>query len=411
LESKAHQALPSVALYLRADRAANGQIDAQAPIVITNSGRKSDLTVGASVQVGKPGLQIEAQLKSEALYVEDLKLFSGLFASTAGVAPNAQPVTTTATTMSSTPAATSAGPLWANVSGELKLELKKVVYSPTFTVSDIGGAVKITPEAVSLAALRAVLGGEGTLKAGGSLSYDGKQAAAPYGLKADVAVANFDPAPLLRGLDPTKPVAVEGKFDLTTHLAGRTLALEDFKESALGDVSLISRGGTLRALGVKAGNTASNVSKAAVVVGLFGALTGNNAATKLAEKGQAAADTITQLGRIKFDQLNVVVARGDKRDIVIKEITLISPNVRLAGSGKIAYAPGVPLVQRALAVDLQMGARDQLAGNLRTLRLLGDGAGDDLGYLPLVEPIKLDGTLQSVGTAQLQRLIDRAIAN
>ncbi len=411
LESKAHQALPSVAFYLRADRAANGQIDAQAPIVITNAGRKSDLTVGASVQMGKPGPKIAAQLKSEALYVEDLKLFSGLFASTGTGAPDSQPAPATSPAQSLPPPAVTSGPLWANVSGELKLELKKVVYSPTFAVTDIGGAVKITPGAVSLDALRAVLGGEGTLKAGGSLSYDAKQAAAPYALKADVVVANFDPAPLLRGLDPTKPVAVEGKFDLTTHLAGRTLALEGFKESALGDVSLISRGGTLRALGVKAGNTASNVSKAAAVVGLFGALTGSNAATKLAEKGQAAADTIKQLGRIQFDQLNVVVARGDKRDVVIKEITLISPSVRLAGSGKIAYAPGVPLVQRALVVDLQLGARDQLAGNLRTLRLLGEGAGDDLGYLPLVEPIRLDGTLQSVGTAQLQRLIDRAIAD
>ena len=411
LESKAHQALPSVAFYLRADRAANGQIDAQAPIVITNAGRKSDLTVGTSVQVEKSGFKIDAQLKSEALYVEDLKLFSGLFAPTASVPPDAQPAPATAPTMPSAPTATPAGALWANVSGELKLELKKVIYSPAFAVSDIGGAVKITPEAVSLDALRAVLGGEGTLKAGGSLSYDGRQADAPYGLNADVAIASFDPAPLLRGLDPTKPVAVEGKFDLITHLAGRTLALEGFKESALGDVSLICRGGTLRALGVRAGNTASNVSNAAAVMGLFGALTGNSTATKFAEKGQAAADTVKQLGHIKFDQLNVVVARGDKRDVVIKEITLISPSVRLAGSGKIAYAPGVSLVQRPLAVDLQMGARDQLANNLRTLRLLSAGASDDLGYLPMVEPIKLDGTLQSIGTAQLQRLIDRAIAD
>ncbi|MFA6287959.1 MAG: hypothetical protein WC661_11300 [Opitutaceae bacterium] len=406
LVGKNHQPMPAVALYVRADRAANGRIDAQAPLVITHAGRKSDLTLGAVVQSLKTGMQIDAQLKSDALYIEDLKLFAGLVPPATPVALQPQPAV-----KPPTPASVPSGPLWAGVSGELKLELRKVVYSSAFQVTDIGGAIKITPEAVSLDTLRAALGGEASLKAGGSLSYDAKKAAEPYGLKADLAVTNFDPAPMLRALDPLKPVQVEGKFDLSTRLAGRALDPAEFKDTALGDVSLISRGGTLRVLGVKAGNTANNVSKAAVVVGLFGALTGNSTASKYAGRGQAGADAVKQLGTIKFDQLNVVVERDAQRNVVMKEISLISPGVRLAGSGKIAYMPGVPLVQQPLAINLQLGARDRLAANLRTLRLLGAGAGDELGYLPLVEPIKLDGTLQSIGTSQLQHLIDRAIAD
>ena len=406
LVSKTHDLMPAVALYVRADRDANGRITAQAPLVITQAGRKSDLTLGSVVQPLKTGMQIDAQLKSDALYIEDLKLFAGLVPPAPVTAPDAQ---------SSPPVKPSvqapAGPLWAGVSGELKLELKKVVYSSVFQVTDIGGALKITPDTISLETLRAALGGESVLKVGGSLSYDAKQPSEPYGLKADLAVTSFDPAPMLRALDPLKPVPVEGKFDLTTHLDGRALDPAGFKDTALGDVSLISRGGTLRVLGVKAGNTANNVSKAALVVGLFGAITGNGTASKYAERGQAGADVVKQLGTIKFDQLNVVVERDAQRNMVIKEITLISPGVRLAGSGKIAYMKGVPLVQQPLAINVQLGARDRLADNLRTLRLLGAGAGDPLGYLPLVEPITLDGTLQSIGTSQLQHLIDRAIAD
>ena len=403
----AGQALPEVAVYVRADRDATGRIDAQVPLVVTYAGRKSDLTIGALVQTPETGLQIDAQLKSEVLYIEDLKCFAGLMpaAAPAQSAAPAQPETTVVKSV-----AKPVGPPWAGIAGEIKLALKKVVYSSAFQLTDVGGTVKITPAMLSLENLRIVLGADGNLKAAGSLNYDAK-VAAPYELKADINIIGFDPASLLRSLDPSKPVSVEGKFDLATHLAGRADDPAGFKDTALGDVTLTSRGGTLRALGVKAGNTASNVSKVSAVVGLFGALTGNSMATKYAERGQAAADAVQQLGTIKFDQLNVVVARDAKRDMMIKEITLISPAVRLAGSGTIAYVPGVALMQRPLAINLQLGAQDRLADAFRTLRLLGAGGADELGYLPLVEPIKLDGTLQSIGTSQLQGLIDRAMAN
>ncbi len=103
--------------------------------------------------------------------------------------------------------------------------------------------------------------------------------------------------------------------------------------------------------------------------------------------------------------------RDSERDVLIKDITLISPQMRMAGSGKITFVPDVPLRLQPLLVNLQIGARDQLADSFRQLRLLGAGGPDGLGYVPLSEPIQLDGTLQSIGTAQLQRLIYNAITN
>ncbi|HTJ79604.1 MAG TPA: hypothetical protein VL357_11465 [Rariglobus sp.] len=397
--------LPGVALYVRADRDSAGRIDAQAPIVITQAGRKSDLTFGAVVIPGKTGTQIDAQLASDTLYVEDLQRFSGL--------TQPAPVSAAPETKSppSKPAGTPAGPLWAGLTGELKLALKKVVYSPAIEVADIGGSVKITPDAVSLDAFRAALGGEATLKAGGSLSYDAKQAAAPYGLKADLAVANFDPAPMLRGLNPSKPAQVEGKFDVSTHLSGRAFDPAGFKDTALGDVTLMSRGGTLRVLSVKTGKTVSNASKAAAVIGFLGALSGNSQAARIGQQSEAAASITQQLGTINFDQLSIVLSRDSERDVLIKDITLISPQMRMAGSGKITFVPDVPIRLQPLQIDLQVGARDQLAASFRQLRLLGAGGADTLGYVPLSEPIHLDGTLQSIGTEQLQRMIVNAITN
>ena len=417
LFTTSRQPMPGVALYVRADRAAAGRINAQAPLVITQAGRKSDLTLGVVVTPEKTVTQIDAQVESTELYIEDLKLFAGLFppapvpAESSSAPASRQSVPTPKPP--AVPAAASAqpGPSWAGLTGELKLALKKVVYSPSVQITDVAGSVKITPDSVSLDALRAALGGDATFKAAGSLNYDAKQAAAPYGLKADLAVANFDPAPMLRALNPSKPAQVEGKFDLTTHLAGRAAEPAGFSDTALGDVGVISRGGTLRALSVKSEKTVSTASKAAAVIGLFGALTGNSQASRIGQQSEAAASIVQQLGTIKFDQLNIVLYRDTEHDVLIKDITLISPQMRMAGSGKITFVPDVPLRLQPLQIDLQIGARDQLADSFRQLRLLGAGGADALGYVPLSEPIQLDGTLQSIGTEQLQRMIYNAIAN
>jgi len=151
--------------------------------------------------------------------------------------------------------------------------------------------------------------------------------------------------------------------------------------------------------------------KSVLTLGLFGALTGNNQVAHIGQQSEAAASVAQQLGTIKFDQLNIVLSRDSERDVLIKDITLISPQMRMAGSGKITFVPNVPLRNQPLLVNLQIGARDRLADSFRQLRLLGAGGADALGYFPLTQPIQLDGTLQSIGTEQLQRLIYSAITN
>ena len=117
-----------------------------------------------------------------------------------------------------------------------------------------------------------------------------------------------------------------------------------------------------------------------------------------------------QLGAIQLDQLNVLVGRDDKNNVAIKDLTLISPLIRLTGSGQITQVPGVPLMQQPLLVNLQLGAKDQLAADFRTLKLI-EGNADKQGYAVLVEDVKLDGSLQSIGTSQLSGLINRALTN
>lgn len=407
--------LPAVALQARADIDASGRINAQVPVVITHVARRSDLTLGAQITAAAGATDIKARLTSDTLHIPDLQLFAALApAKPAAPAPataSPAPAKTAPAIVKPAEAAPAAAPapLWAGVTGELALALKRVVYAADVEVTGIEGAVKITPDALSLDSLVAALKTGGRLKAGGGLLFDAKQPQ-PYGLKAEVALTDVEPAPILRALSSGKPALVEGKFDLTTQLSGRAADPAGFTDGVIGDIKLTSKGGTLKALDVKTGKTVDNVGKAATVLGLIGAATGNESATKYADRGRAASDIAKQLGSIKFDELNLLLARDEKNNLGIKDLTLVSPLIRLIGSGTITYRPGVPLLQQPLLMTLQLGAKDKLAADLRTLKLIGEKT-DATGYSFLAEDLKLDGSLQAVGTKQISNLIERALTD
>lgn len=399
LAAVTNETLPKVTIDARVDVQPDGRIDARVPLSVEQAGRTSDLLFAAQTKSTGESLAVDAHLTSEVLYVEDLQRLAAPFSAPPPESGEPAPK----------PAPPGDQPIWAGITGQLALNLKRVVYSPTFTATDIAGTVKIGPDALTLDNVRALLGDGGTLKVAGGLEFEAKSER-PYALQADVALTNVDPGPIFQSLDPTKPAPVEGRFDLTTRLAGRADDPASLGEAALGDVKLTSRGGTLRALGVKVNAAAENTSKLAAVAGIIGSIAGSGTAVKYADRVRAAADVSKQLAAIQFDQLNIVLERDDQNNFAIKDLTLISPLVRMVGSGQITYQSGVSVWRQPLLVNLQLGARDQLAENLRTLKLLGETS-DPLGYAPLVEQLRLDGSVQSIGVSQLQGLLNRALAN
>lgn len=406
-------ALPGVALTARADIDASGKIIAKIPVEISYAGRKTDITLAATVSESGKEKNIDAQLTGDLINVQDLMAFSAI----SPAAPAAQPGTTTpkpvvtkpSTTPSTTPAPTTPAPtvpVWAGTTGELKIAFKKVVYSPEVQASDVGGSIKITPTALTLENIRGALNTGGALKASGGLQFEAKTPQ-PYALKADLALTDVEPAPILRALSPGKPPVVDGKFDLTTQVSGRAVDPAAFSD-VIGDIKLIGKNGTLNALNAKTSSKITTASRAASIAGLAGSFFGNDVASKYADQARAAADVINTFTAIKFDQLQVIVARDDQNNLAIKDLSLSSAFMKLAGTGQITYQPGVPLMQQPLLATLQLAAKGTLGNDLRTLGLLKAEA-DASGFATMADNLKLDGTLQSVGTQQIQNLIEKAV--
>lgn len=387
--------LPAIRLEIRADRLADGTIKAQVPTTFTRNGRVSDLTLAATLKPTASGHGLEAVLTGTEVFLSDVQVLAALAGSEpAGAGGAAPPREATAP--------------WAGLTGRIALDLKKVVYSPSLTVNGVVGSLVIGPNALTFEELSAGLPGGAGLRASGDLAYDPRRSRA-YGLRADVTLSQFDPVPLFRSINPTALPPIEGRFDVASKITGEAADLGGLSAGATGTFRLTSRGGVLRALSVDSSEFARTGSRIASVAGLIGLATGDTRALKYGDRLKAASELAQQLAAVTFDQLTVDLERGPGNDLVIRDLSLISPTIRLLGNGRIQHQPGVALWSQPLALQLQLGARDKLAENLRTLKLTGEST-DSLGYTPLLENLQIDGSLSSVGTAMLRDRLMQALA-
>jgi hypothetical protein len=391
--------LPAIAMDLRADREADGKITLNAPLLVERDGRKSDLNITGTLAPEKTGFNLDAHLASGLLVVDDVKILAAPFAGSGAAAPSKpdqNPPRDTA-------------PPWAGLNGKVTLALKKLVYSDTFQMSDVAGTLRLEGGGAKIEDLRAGIGEEGELKMSGGVTFDGK-ARDPYTLKADLAVTDVDSVPLFRALDPTRTPTVEGKFNVASQLAGTGANLADLGNRAQGDLQLMSKGGIFRLLDSDMAEAIKSAPStlSGIVTGIGSLIGREESAEKLALEINKKGKLVTELGAalddIKYDQLSVVVVRDDARNINLKDFTLIAPEVRLNGSGQIAYQDKVSLLAQALDLRVQIAARGTVGDLMRRLNLLS-GAEDNLGYAAFVSPIHIGGTLSNPDRSQLKSIL------
>lgn len=390
--------LPDISADLRADIAANGQITLDVPVVIERSGRKSDIAFAGTLIPGKGALAVDARLTSGLLVLDDAKVLAAPFASVAGT-----PATATAT--GSAPA--KAGPPWAGVSGQVTLALKKVVYSDSFQATNVAGTLRLDAGAAKLEKLTAGLGDGSDAQVSGGVTFDAK-ARNPYALAADLAVKDFDPAPLFRALNSGQPATVEGKFVVTSKLAGEALSIGDLVANTHGDFQLTSKGGVFRGLPVSVATKNDSVGKLAAGVAFVGSaldvFKGRKDDSEITSTAKAVTEVSKLLTAISYDQLSLVVTRDVSLNAALKDFTLISPEMRITGRGQTTHRAGRPLLEDAVAMEFKLRARGHTADLLKFLGKL-ETQPDELGYSGCTLPLKVGGTLGKPDTSELNNAL------
>jgi hypothetical protein len=293
-------------------------------------------------------------------------------------------------------------PFWPGIRARVALRLEDVAF-PRVELRDARGTLHFEADSLTVEDGSATVGDGSASRIDGQVSFS-PGARLPYTLTASVSVDNVDSAPFFRAVNPDRPPEVEGRFDITSHFTGTGTGARDLLDRAQGDLRLSSKDGRFRALRTDIVDSIRQApSKLVDALDTLTALFGK----KSENIGTALVDSAKELSDIHYDQMSLSIERGADMDIRLTEITLIAPEERLAGTGRISYAEGTAVRDQPLSIDLDMGVRGQLGKFLDIVGMLKDGQ-DPLGYTQLYQTIHLGGTLRNVDQSQWREMLIQA---
>ena len=390
--------LPDITANIRADITQEGKITLNAPLLLKHADRKSDLTLAGTMGSTSHGLWFDAHVNSRELHLEDLQLVAAPFGGGSNSA-------TTSDSVSKSSSLRDQKPVWAGASGSIALGLKKVVLADKFELADVGGTLRVEAGSLKFEGVRAGLGADSDLKLNGGISFLDRESE-PYKLSARLDVSNFDPAPVLLSLNPSQPPTVEGKFTIGSELVGQGRTILELGLHAHGDFRLSSKGGLFRALSADVAAKMETTSKTASAVAFLGnvasAVSGRKEYGEAANRAEAVASLSKMFSVIHYDQLNVVLSRDAALNVLLNDFTLIAPELRLTGTGRIEHSAQHDLAEQALAMQFQLSARGATAQLLKSIGALETGKKDDLGYMRSALPLCITGTLSKPDSGELQ---------
>lgn len=379
--------LPVANLGFRGLVRSNGTVSLEAPLLLDNAGRRSDMKFALELSPLGRGYSVDGHLTGQLVELEDLMGVLGVFLASAAPDSGDKPAAVTSVAPDTVAA-------WSRFSGQLRLEIKSVTRGQDWTMTGLTGAIAIEPARLALQTLEASFSETSRLAARMEMRFTG--GAMPYRLTGDYTLNDFDAGRLFKALEPAKPATVEGLFTVAGKLSGNGETPARALDRVQGDFQLTSRQGIFRGL-QRTSNKVSMTSKAVELgASVLGSIFGSEKATKTAEKvaGQAYfVDQLAQsLGEFNYDLLSVHLTRDDLLNMSLTDISLVSPEIRLTGRGEVEYVAGQSLLEQPLNTSLTFAARGKVEQLLGKLRML-DGTKDDLGYARTKEIITLAGTL------------------
>jgi hypothetical protein len=409
MSADTNQTLPVANLSFRGVMHANGSVSVEAPLLLDNAGRRSDLNFALELSPLGRGYSIDGRLTGQHVELEDLLGVLGVFVASA-VPDNGERPAPSATIPPDTVAA------WSRISGHLGLAIESVTRGQDWVMSGLAGTVAIDPTRLALNKLEASFTETSRLAAKMEMRFTG--GAMPYRLTGDYVLSEFDTGKLFKALEPEKPPTVEGLFNVKATFSGNGETPARAIDRVQGELEMTSSQGIFRGLQRTTGKVSMASKAVELGASVLGSILGSGTATKTAEKVAGQAYFVDQLaqsvGEFNYDQLSVRLSRDELLNTNLESISLVSPEIRLTGRGTISHVVGRPLLEQPLTAALSFGARGKVEQLLGKMRLLS-ATKDELGYSQTKETITLGGTLAKpdptaffsrIATAKLADFLD-----
>ncbi|MES1167577.1 MAG: hypothetical protein ABUL61_00265, partial [Oleiharenicola lentus] len=203
--------LPVANVGFRAVTGSNGALSVQVPVLLDNSGRRSDLNFALELSPLGRGRSLDGKLTGQQVELDDLLGVLGVFLASAAPDNGDKPVATGSRSPDTVAA-------WSQFSGQLSLDLKSVTYGKEWAMTGLSGGVVIEPTRLALQKLSASFSETSRLAAKMEMRFTGGPL--PYRLTGDYSLNDFDVGKLFKAIDPAKPPTIDGLFTIAGQLSG-----------------------------------------------------------------------------------------------------------------------------------------------------------------------------------------------
>jgi hypothetical protein len=382
---------------------APGAVQLTAPLQGTGANGDTNCTLNLTLTPAANGRTFSLNLAGDGLVPDDvMAIYNGFNAPNGGrpqrPAEMAAPEDTEPATVS----------LWGNTTGVAQVNLKRLGID-ALDLGNVTGAAQVTPAQVTVGNLTAQLAGGAPLNFNGTLAFDPAQTAQPYGLQAKLSLRDFDSGVYFKKQDPQAQAPVDGKFSIDGTTNGRGANMSDLLARVPFDFTLSSNTGTIYLLALV--NKKSSAALAILRMG-SGLLSGisnllGNKGDKPKQFSDALAQMMTQFNQIQYTSMALEAQRGADRNINLTQLSVLSPEISLNGSGRISYRSGVPIPAQPLSVNVQIGAQGNTATMLSKLGLMAPPPANSTVYSPGPQ-FQVGGTLQQPDYVNLLEVLAEA---
>ena len=348
--------------------------------------------------------QIDAHVLGKHASLDHLRLLATLDGGIEGDSP-----------APSAPGSRDLAPFWGQRVGHLTVAFDNLVINSTGN-KNVAASFDIDHGSVQLKRGRFSLPERSLDGIAGSLTFN-PAAEVPYGLSVAAGAGKVDAEsifPRQKGEDPP----IEGHFSASNSLSGTGINLGDLLAHTREEIQFSSTSGIFRVLKTNIADAIPEVATpvtdtlgagASVVGSFFGLKNEIGDRNKVSKGAQAVMDFTYNVSEFGFDQARVVASRGSDQVIDLVEMSLVGPDERLDGTGRIGYAKGVALSDRPLSADLHIWVKGKLAELLSASGLLS-AKKDAKGFTQLSQTVHFGGTISHVDQTAWHDLLATAAA-
>lgn len=399
VDIKGHDPAQTISATLHADVDESGAVSFKAPVRFASGRSVSDVSLEGSAGRDSGGPWIDLTLMGDSVAPGHLRMLAAPFAPASGASVRDQ------------------APFWGDWTGRVSVSLDHV-RTDGGELADVGGVFTLEHASIQLEGGRGGPPGHSLTNMTGSVDFNAA-AEFPYSLKAAVAPTKDEAASLLPAPRPGVDPEFEGKFVVARSFTGKGVSLADLVARTQEEFRLSSSSGIVRILKADVADSLQEAptpkveDTLATVGSVVGSVMGarsnilDSGKTKLSATTEAVLQLTYQISEIGYDSASVTAFKSSDGVIRMVELEMVSPEVRLRGTGRIGAAKGLALADQALSLDLELGAQGNTRELLKKAGLLS-GRKDELGYSVLGQTIHFGGTLAHLDAGQWNDLLIKA---